>query len=80
MLYEVITEFISWTKSLMELGQVKNAETYQGASSAPESLNLHFVPFKQGMLYVGDVAPLTDDKLELVKTLSESFSIAYSIV
>ncbi|HSR18092.1 MAG TPA: HAMP domain-containing sensor histidine kinase, partial [Ignavibacteriaceae bacterium] len=32
----------------------------------------------QGMLYVGDVSPLTDDKLELVKTLAEAFSIAYA--
>jgi signal transduction histidine kinase len=30
------------------------------------------------MLYVGNVAPLTDEKLELVKTLAEAFSIAYA--
>jgi signal transduction histidine kinase len=30
------------------------------------------------MLYVGDVNPLTDEKLELVKTLAEAFSIAYA--
>ena len=30
------------------------------------------------MLYVGDVSPLTDEKLELVKTLAEAFSIAYA--
>ncbi len=71
-------EFISWTKSMMELGQVQNAETYQGSSTPPESLNLHFVPFAQGMLYVGDVSPLTDEKLDLVKTLAEAFSIAYA--
>ncbi len=71
-------EFISWTKSMMELGQVQNPETYQGSSTPPESLNLHFVPFTQGMLYVGDTIPLTDEKLELVKTLAEAFSIAYA--
>ncbi len=71
-------EFITWTKSMMELGQVQNAETYQGSSAPPESLNLHFVPFTQGMLYVGDVSPLADEKLELVKTLAEAFSIAYA--
>ena len=71
-------EFINWTKSMMELGQVQNAETYQGSSAPPESLNLHFVPFTQGMLYVGDVSPLTDEKLDLVKTLAEAFSIAYA--
>jgi signal transduction histidine kinase len=71
-------EFIAWTKSMMGLGQVQSQETYQGSSTAPESLNLHFVPFKQGMLYVGDVSPLDDEKLELVKTLAEAFSIAYA--
>ena len=44
----------------------------------PESLILHFIPFAQGMLYVGDVSPLTDEKLDLVKTLAEAFSIAYA--
>jgi signal transduction histidine kinase len=71
-------EFINWTKSMMELGQVQNAETYQGSTVPPESLYLHFVPFPQGMLYVGDVSPLDDDKLALVKTLAEAFSIAYA--
>ncbi|MGA8264428.1 MAG: ATP-binding protein, partial [Ignavibacteriaceae bacterium] len=71
-------DFINWTKSMMKLGQVQNPETYQGASQPPESLHLHFVPFTQGMLYVGNVAPLTDEKLELVKTLAEAFSIAYA--
>ncbi|MEO8230729.1 MAG: ATP-binding protein [Ignavibacteriota bacterium] len=71
-------EFINWTKSMMEIGQVQNAETYQGSSTPPESLDLHFVPFLQGMLYVGDTSPLADENIELVKTLAEAFSIAYS--
>jgi len=71
-------EFISWTKSMIKTGQVQNAKTYQGAANPPESLYLHFVPFAQGMLYVGDTSPLTDDKLKLVKTLAEAFSIAFA--
>lgn len=71
-------EFINWIKSMMDLRQVEKAETYQGSSNPPESLHLHFVPFTQGMLYVGDVSPLTDEKLNLVKTLAEAFSIAYA--
>ena len=71
-------EFINWTKSMMKLGQIQNPETYQGSSKPPESLYLHFVPFAQGMLYVGNVAPLDEEKLELVKTLAEAFSIAYA--
>ena len=71
-------EFIKWTKSMIEIGQVQNAKTYQGSSTPPDSLDLHFVPFTQGMLYVGNVSPLTDEKLELVETLAEAFSIAYA--
>ncbi len=71
-------EFIEWTKSLMDLGKIKSKEGYQGGDSAPASLDLHFVPFSQGMLYVGSLNPLTEEQIELVKNLSESFSIAYA--
>lgn len=71
-------QFIDWTKSMIKAGKINNAETYQGSSVAPESLSLHFVPFTQGILYVGNVSPLTDEKLEVVKTLAEAFSIAYA--
>ncbi len=71
-------EFINWMKSMIELGQLSNRETYQGAAQPPESLHLHFVPFKQGMLYVGNSSPLENEALELVKALAESFSIAFA--
>jgi signal transduction histidine kinase len=71
-------QFINWMQSMIELGQVSNRETYQGAAQPPESLHLHFVPFKQGMLYVGNTSPLEKEALELVKALAESFSIAYA--
>ncbi len=71
-------QFIKWTKSMIEQRQVQNAQTYQGSSAPPESLNLHFVPFAQGMLYVGDISPLSEEKLQLVKSLAEGFSIAYA--
>ncbi|WP_147392167.1 ATP-binding protein [Algoriphagus lacus] len=71
-------DFTNWLASMIELGQVQNPETYQGAASPPESLDLHFVPFSQGMLYIGNSAPLSESELELVKSLAESFSIAYA--
>lgn len=71
-------QFINWTGSMIKLGQVQNTETYQGSSTPPESLHLHFVPFAQGMLYVGDVSPLTNEKLDIVSSLAEVFSIAYA--
>lgn len=71
-------EFFKWAKQLADLGQVDSIETYQGSAEPLESLYLHFVPFAQGMLYVGDINPLSDEKLELVSTLAEAFSIAYA--
>ncbi len=71
-------EFLTFMQTMIQEGQVKNPETYQGASAPPESLYLHFVPFKQGMLYVGNSSPLEINELQLVKSLAESFSIAYA--
>jgi serine phosphatase RsbU (regulator of sigma subunit) len=71
-------EFINWSKSMIELGQIQSQEEYQGDVEPPESLDLHFIPFEQGMLYVGNKEPLSQDKIDLVKSLAEAFSIAYA--
>jgi signal transduction histidine kinase len=71
-------EFIAWMQTLIAAGQVHDSVTYQGAAAPPESLYLHFVPFKQGMLYVGSAEALHHDIIELLKTLANTFSIAYS--
>ncbi len=71
-------KFMAWMHSMAKKGHIKDATIYQGASKPPESLDLHFVPFKQGMLYVGNTYPLSSEALHLVKTLAEAFSIAYS--
>jgi signal transduction histidine kinase len=71
-------EFVSWMQTMIDQGQVENREHYQGAMEIPESLDLHFVPFAQGMLYVGNTTPLSAYETDLVKCLAESFSIAYA--
>ncbi|MDX1671225.1 MAG: ATP-binding protein [Balneolaceae bacterium] len=71
-------QFLRWTNRLIELGHVESQEKYQGAVTPPENLDLHFVPFKQGMLYVGNEAPLSSDHLELVEALATVFSIAFA--
>jgi signal transduction histidine kinase len=63
---------------MTDLGQVHNQKKYQGAEQPPESLYLHFVPFTQGMMYVGNVEPLTEDQIELVHSLADAFAIAYA--
>ncbi|NNJ89653.1 MAG: hypothetical protein HKP53_09640 [Eudoraea sp.] len=71
-------DFVAWTKSMIEKGQVQDAKTYQGAEKPPESLDLHFIPFTQGMLYVGNTEQLKEDDIELVRSLADAFSIAYA--
>lgn len=71
-------EFLQWMQDMIKIGQIQNKKTYQGAANPPESLYLHFLPFNQGMLYVGNSFNLAEDKLQLVQSLAETFSIAYA--
>ncbi|MFD1314642.1 ATP-binding protein [Namhaeicola litoreus] len=70
--------FTAWMNTMKNQGQIRSTRDYQDAEKAPESLDLHFVPFKQGMLYVGNDKHLSEEELKLVKVLAESFSIAYA--
>jgi signal transduction histidine kinase/ketosteroid isomerase-like protein len=69
--------FIEYTKDLVRLGAVANNEKYV-TENLPKDLYLHFLPFLQGMLYVGNVTQLNDDDLELVQHLADAFSTAYA--
>jgi signal transduction histidine kinase len=71
-------EFMAWTREMMKLNQINTPEEYQGDDKPPESLHLHFIPFSQGMLYVGNKEQLEDEKIELVQSLAEAFSFAYA--
>ncbi len=70
-------EFAANTKSQVERGAVKARERF--VTEHPNtSLDLHFFPFLQGMLYVGNTEPLNDDAKDLVQSLAEAFSTAYA--
>lgn len=71
-------EFLRWTERLIELGHIESQKNYQGASAPPKSLDLHFVPFEQGMLYVGNDEPLSSDNIDLVMSLAKVFSVAFA--
>jgi signal transduction histidine kinase len=71
-------QFLEFMKTMTDLGQVQNQKKYQGAEQPPETLYLHFVPFTQGMIYVGNVEPLAEDQIELVQSLANAFAIAYA--
>ncbi len=71
-------DFVNWTQSLVEQGYIKDETEYQGGGHPPESLHLNFIPFSQGLLYVGSNQPLTENTIDLVKSLSDAFAIAYA--
>jgi signal transduction histidine kinase len=69
--------FLEQAKSLVEQGAVTTGEKYL-TEHRPTDLYLHFLPFLQGMLYVGDAAPLSEEHLQLVQALADAFSTAYA--
>jgi PAS domain S-box-containing protein len=71
------TQYVSFMQNLIKEGKVDKPKSFQGASAPPKSLYLNFIPFKQGMLYVGNISPLSDNELEPVNSLAQAFSIAY---
>lgn len=71
-------QFLSFMKSLLDQGQISNAATYQGGEKPPSALTLQFVPFTQGMVYVGSESDLSKEELDLVKALGRSLSVAYA--
>jgi len=71
-------QFKEWIQSMIDQGQIKAEQQFQAGEAPPESLSLHFIPFTQGMLYVGSSEPLSEDQIDLVKTLAEAFSVAYA--
>ncbi|WP_420319131.1 sensor histidine kinase [Ekhidna sp.] len=71
-------QFIEWSKGLEDQGLVISSESYQHSETPPEQLCLQFVPFKQGMLYVGTQDFLIENDLDLVQDVADAFSIAYT--
>jgi signal transduction histidine kinase len=71
-------EFLAFMADLIDKGLLKDPKSYQGAEQPPEHLYLNFAPFKQGMIYVGNVETLTADELDLVQSIANAFSIAYA--
>jgi signal transduction histidine kinase len=69
--------FADYTKNLVQQGAVASDEKYV-TENRPTDLYLHFLPFLQGMLYVGNDAALNDDELQLVQNLADAFSTAYA--
>jgi signal transduction histidine kinase len=70
-------EFAEYSRGLVTRGSLDTQDEYLGRT-LPTSLDLHFFPFLQGMLYVGNTEPLNDDAKDLVQSLTGAFSTAYA--
>jgi len=69
--------FTAYTKNLVQQGAMAGNEKYV-TENRPTDLYLHFLPFLQGMLYVGNEVPLKEEELQLVQNLADAFSTAYA--
>ena len=68
------TEFAS---ALVEQGVLTSSEQY--LSTLPGGgFYLHFVPFLQGMLYVGNITLLGNEEIEIIQSIADAFSTAYA--
>ncbi len=70
-------DFAGIAATLLQQGRIENEKQY--INTLPkDGIHLHFLPFLQGMLYVGNTERLSDNELDLVQSLAESFSTAYA--
>ena len=70
--------FVAWTNSVVNQGYVKSSDEYRLDREVPDQIALHFLPFSQGMLYIGSKEPLHKDYLEAGQSLAKAFSVAYA--
>jgi signal transduction histidine kinase len=69
--------FFEFADILMKQGALTSPDQY--LSSIPHGgFHLHFLPFLQGMLYVGNTAQLGEDEIKLIQSVADAFSTAYA--
>jgi signal transduction histidine kinase len=71
-------QLLLWYQFLARQGLIGSIEDYMDNQEIPDTLNLHFVPFKQGMIYAGCKNALNDDNLNAIRSLADAFSVAYA--
>ncbi len=71
------SEFKQFAEILMKQGALVSAEQY--LKTIPKGgFYLHFLPFLQGMLYVGNTEQLKEEEIELIQHVADAFSTAYA--
>ncbi|MEO7960772.1 MAG: hypothetical protein ABIR19_04440, partial [Ginsengibacter sp.] len=71
------SEFTSFAHILVQQEALITAEQY--LKTIPDGgFYLHFLPFLQGMLYVGNTIRLGDEEITLIQSIAGAFSTAYA--
>lgn len=70
--------FTGWMQSIYVPGY--HSLRFQSSVSGMLNIlfNVHFIPFSQGMLYIGGYDMLVDAEIDLVRSMAETFSEAYA--
>ena len=71
-------QFQNWVQSIYAQGHHSVTETFSEYGDLFSGLNLHFIPFSQGMLYIGGQETLVEYEIDLVRSLADTFSVAYA--
>src|SRR5580698_8854616 len=69
--------FTTFAETLVKQGALTSPEQY--LQTIPHGgFYLHFLPFLQGMLYVGNTTQLSEDETDLIQSIADAFSTAYA--
>jgi signal transduction histidine kinase len=69
--------FTEFANTLVKQGALKSPQQY--LKTIPKGgFHLHFLPFLQGMLYVGNTTRLPEDEIKLIQSVADAFSTAYA--
>jgi signal transduction histidine kinase/ketosteroid isomerase-like protein len=72
-----LKEYGEFADAFIDKHEIEKRSHY--LNSVPkEGIHLHLLPFMQGMLYVGNTTPLTEDNLPLLQSVADAFSTAYA--
>ena len=70
-------DFSEQADTLIKQGALSSREQYL-ATIPKEGIYLHFLPFLQGMLYVGNTTALKVEQMDLIQSVADAFSTAYA--
>jgi len=73
-------QFQNWIRSMyaQEHHSINDEYAITGSLFGSTVLNLHFIPFSQGMLYIGGHEVIVESEIDMVKSLADTFSVAYA--